>query len=88
MTFGNRTITLHLVRGAIGFGALALAVTAQISPWWSVGLIPIALIALKGCPICWTMGLVETVAMRVHTRHGADETASPAASSRARNTIF
>lgn len=75
MSFGNRTIALHLVRGAIGFGALALAVTSA-SPWLSVGLIPIALIALKGCPICWTIGLVETIAMRVHARHGADRTAS------------
>lgn len=78
MSFGNRTIALHLVRGAIGFGALALAVTS-VSPWVSVGLIPIALIALKGCPICWTIGLFETIAMRVHAGHDAGRTSSSAA---------
>jgi hypothetical protein len=82
MTFGNRTIALHLIRGGAGFGALALSIMAPISPWWSIALIPIALIALKGCPICWTIGLVETIALRVHAHHGADPmpvTAAPSA---------
>lgn len=69
MMFGNRTLALHLARGLAGFGALALAVAAPIPPWWSLLLLPVALIALKGCPICWTIGLFETLALRVHSAH-------------------
>ena len=64
MIFGNRSVVLHLARGVIGFGALAFMLTQ--SGWWSVALLPVALLALKGCPVCWMIGLFETVAMRVH----------------------
>jgi hypothetical protein len=53
----------------IDFGALALSILAPISPWWSIRLIPIALLALRGCPIIWAMGLFVTIAMHVHARH-------------------
>ena len=64
MVFGNRSVALHLFRGCAGFGALTAAVLAPISPWWSIGLVPLALVSLKGCPACWTMGLLETIANR------------------------
>lgn len=66
MTFGNRTMAVHLARGMLGFGALALAAAAPIPLWWRILLLPAALVALKGCPACWTIGLFETLAMRVH----------------------
>jgi hypothetical protein len=68
MTFGSKSVVLHLVRGCVGFGALATLALAPISPWWSIGLVPLALVALKGCPACWMMGLVETVAHRIKPR--------------------
>jgi len=56
--FASRGITEHVARGLVGFGSLALA---AVYPLLSLLLIPVALVALRGCPMCWTMGLVETV---------------------------
>ena len=61
--FGNRTVGVHLMRG--GLGALALA-AAWIAPslWVAVPLVGAALWAWKGCPTCWTVGLLQTIANR------------------------
>jgi hypothetical protein len=37
--------------------------------WPSLILLPAVLFLLKGCPMCWTMGLVETIVMTVHKRN-------------------
>jgi hypothetical protein len=60
--FASTSLTRHLVRGAIGFGALAgaVALLPVIGPA-SLMLVPVALIALRGCPTCWFVGLVETL---------------------------
>ena len=51
----------HLVRGVVGIGALVAApMVAALHPWLALALIPAAFVALRGCPMCWTMGLVET----------------------------
>ena len=47
----------HLARGAIAFSALALAI---VPPWQAVWpafvLSPLAILMLRGCPMCWLMG--------------------------------
>ncbi|MET9736301.1 hypothetical protein ABZZ79_38480 [Streptomyces sp. NPDC006458] len=60
--FASATVPRHLARGAAGFGALAgsLALLPVVGPA-SLLLAPIGLIALRGCPMCWAIGLVETV---------------------------
>jgi hypothetical protein len=52
----------HLLRGAVGFGALAGAV-ALVPAVGIAGLVlmPVGLVALRGCPTCWVMGLVQTL---------------------------
>jgi len=59
------TILIHLLRGACGFGLLALAILygGDIG-WWA--LIPAggALFCLRGCPMCWFVGLIATVINR------------------------
>ncbi len=60
----HRSITLHLAKGCVGLGSLAVIAVAPISPWWPVGLVPLTLVSLGGCPACWTMGLVERVLRR------------------------
>ena len=52
----------HLVRGAVGFGALAGAV-ALVPLIGIAGLVlaPVGLVALRGCPACWFMGLAEAL---------------------------
>jgi hypothetical protein len=76
--FGNRSITVHLLRGVLGFASLyAAASCVSTRPWLMVILIPLALFLLKGCPMCWTLGLIETLAMAVHrhteTANSSDE---------------
>jgi hypothetical protein len=69
VVFGNRTITLHVCRGALGVTALyGSFVTINHTIWPSIVLLPTAIYLLKGCPMCWTMGLIETIVMAIHKR--------------------
>lgn len=69
--FASKSVLEHLARGVVGFGALAVAfVVARASPGWgstagSIALAIFALAALHGCPVCWTIGMVETVYRRL-----------------------
>ncbi|MEU9017854.1 hypothetical protein [Actinomadura sp. NPDC048394] len=58
----DESLGRHLLRGAVGFGALAGAV-ALVPLVGPVGLLlaPVGLVALRGCPSCWFMGLAETL---------------------------
>jgi hypothetical protein len=59
--FASGTLIEHVSRGAVGIGALwcALAIAAS-HPWASLALGGVMLLAFRGCPICWTIGLFET----------------------------
>ena len=60
--FASKTISGHLARGALGVGTMAFALsTAATHPWLPLAALPIALVALRGCPMCWTVGLAQTV---------------------------
>jgi hypothetical protein len=48
--FGSAFLGAHLMRGAAAAALLAWAIVHQT-----------ALVALRGCPMCWTVGLVETL---------------------------
>jgi hypothetical protein len=64
--FASNTLVEHLLRGVVGIGAFALAATlASSHPLLALTLLPVALVALRGCPMCWTMGLIETIAAKV-----------------------
>uniref|UniRef100_A0AAU2JNU1 DUF2892 domain-containing protein n=1 Tax=Streptomyces sp. NBC_00049 TaxID=2903617 RepID=A0AAU2JNU1_9ACTN len=60
--FASASLPRHLVRGALGFGALVGSV-ALLPAYGPVTLLlaPAGLLALRGCPMCWTIGLVQTV---------------------------
>jgi hypothetical protein len=63
VTFGSSTISLHVIRGILGLAALYACLAAvNRGSWLWLGLLPVALVSLKGCPLCWTIGLVETIA--------------------------
>lgn len=65
MTFGSRTLGIHLLRGALGGAGIVAAVHWGGShPWLIALLLPLVLLALRGCPTCWLVGLCETVASR------------------------
>jgi hypothetical protein len=64
--FASKSITEHAVRGVIGIGALygaayALSFTGTLPFLATVGGLAIGLIALRGCPFCWSIGLINTV---------------------------
>ena len=60
--FGSKSLIGHLLRGVTGFFAVYWAFTHQSEPVLSVLPIGAALVLFRGCPICWTVGLMETIA--------------------------
>lgn len=70
MYFGNRTIRIHLLRGILGIAAgYASLSVLRGNPWPSLILFAVAIYLLKGCPLCWTLGLIETIVMTIHRRN-------------------
>ncbi len=68
--FASKTLTEHILRGAAGIGALWYALTiAETHPWGSLALGALVLLAFRGCPICWTIGLFETAKQHVSKYH-------------------
>ncbi len=67
--FASKGLAEHLARGAIGIGAFVCSgVLATTHPVLSLLALPVALIALRGCPMCWTIGLVQTIVAKVRGR--------------------
>lgn len=60
--FASRSVPRHLARGAIGFGLIIgpIALLPVAGP--AILLVtPLALVAFRGCPTCWMVGLAQTV---------------------------
>ncbi|MFG2338740.1 hypothetical protein [Streptomyces yangpuensis] len=60
--FASASVPRHLARGALGFGSLiaAFALVPVLGPA-ALLLAPVGVVALRGCPMCWAIGLAETV---------------------------
>lgn len=60
--FASTSVTRHLARGAVGFGAItgAFVLIPMVGPV-SLLLAPMGMVALRGCPSCWTIGLIQTI---------------------------
>ncbi|MFE9845292.1 hypothetical protein [Streptomyces goshikiensis] len=60
--FSSSSLPRHLVRGAVGFGGLiaSIALVPSLGPV-ALLLLPIGVLALRGCPMCWTIGLLQTL---------------------------
>ena len=58
----SSSTSVHLLRGAVGLIAagLAIALLASVGPL-SLALVPLAALAWRGCPTCWTVGLFGTL---------------------------
>ena len=54
----RRALCTWLVRGAMGFALLALAVSTR-EPLVALPALLVALIAFRGCPMCWVLGLID-----------------------------
>jgi hypothetical protein len=67
--FASASLTVHLVRGAIAALLLTSAVIGEGShPLASLAAGVAALVALRGCPVCWTIGLFETISGTINAR--------------------
>lgn len=66
----SRSLYVHLLRG-IGAAALLVLgfVYANAVPWLLPALLIGAVALLRGCPMCWLMGLFDAIAAR---RSGVD----------------
>jgi hypothetical protein len=61
-SFASRSVPVHLARGAIGFGLLAGSVALiPVVGLFSLLLAPVGVVALRGCPACWAIGLAQTI---------------------------
>ncbi|HEV3047085.1 MAG TPA: hypothetical protein VGY13_06955 [Solirubrobacteraceae bacterium] len=58
----SRSPARHLARGALGFAliAAALALLGSAGPA-ALALVPAGMLALRGCPTCWAVGLMQTL---------------------------
>jgi hypothetical protein len=56
------SMATQLTRGGIGFGLIgaALALTPSVGPA-ALLLAPAGMVALRGCPMCWIAGLIQTI---------------------------
>jgi hypothetical protein len=70
----SASVARHLARGALGFGLIgaAFALTLSTGPAALV-VVPLGLIALRGCPTCWIAGLIQTISAGRGQRTGVDE---------------
>jgi hypothetical protein len=64
--FASKSIPEHIVRGCIGTAGLVAAVWALsfpeiISVIGASGFFLVSLVAFRGCPVCWTVGLLNTI---------------------------
>lgn len=66
--FASASLAGHLIRGAVAAALLAWAFRHQAETALSLLAALGALVAFRGCPICWAIGLVETIAQKVKRR--------------------
>ncbi|MFI6874039.1 hypothetical protein ACIBL6_11420 [Streptomyces sp. NPDC050400] len=71
--FASRSVARHLARGAVGFGLIvgAVGLVPVLGPATLLAAPP-ALIAFRGCPTCWLIGLAQTVSRGRLERRCAD----------------
>lgn len=60
--FCSSSVTVHVLRG---LGALGLVLAAfllePLGLFWSGLALIAAFLLMRGCPMCWLMGLIETI---------------------------
>jgi hypothetical protein len=62
-SFASSSVPVHLLRGVVGLTLLiaAFALVPTLGPLALV-LAPFGVLALRGCPTCWAIGLGATIA--------------------------
>ena len=58
----STSVSVHLLRGAAAVGLLFAAFyLSSYGVLWSALAVIGAVVLLRGCPMCWLMGLFETI---------------------------
>ncbi|MGV9297542.1 hypothetical protein [Amycolatopsis sp. NPDC003676] len=61
-SYASKSLSVHLARGFAGFGLIAAAIAlAPVVGWISLLALPLGVLALRGCPTCWAIGLAQTL---------------------------
>ena len=61
MPFASRSVKQHYVRGALGLLALVAAFAgAAVGTPAALALLILTVVAWRGCPTCWAVGLMQT----------------------------
>jgi hypothetical protein len=61
-SFARGSVTAHVARGVVGFGLLAASVVLfPVIGLFSLFGLPAGVVALRGCPTCWVIGLAQTI---------------------------
>jgi hypothetical protein len=64
--FQSPSVKIHIARGLLGFGFLALTLSyAPVLGWWALLPGAAALVSFGGCPTCWLVGLAGTILSRL-----------------------
>ena len=72
--FASRSITAHILRGALAAALLTWAWLNQSShPLFAGAALVVAVVAMRGCPTCWTVGLFETITHRLGRQTSSDD---------------
>lgn len=59
--FASRSVLVHVVRGVLGLALVVSALAfAHVSALFLLLAIP-GVVLWRGCPTCWTLGLIATV---------------------------
>jgi hypothetical protein len=75
--FASKSVSEHLVRGVLGLTCLYVGyqLIAPSESWLAFGggfvFLGLSLWALRGCPLCWSVGLINTVAGILHRKQEA-----------------
>lgn len=70
--FASRSLIEHLGRGAVGIACFMTAIKGSFDQaWLPFVLLPLGILMLRGCPMCWTLGLIELLVAKVTGRSGA-----------------
>ncbi|MCW2867436.1 MAG: hypothetical protein JWR20_1624 [Marmoricola sp.] len=65
--FASRSVLEHYVRGVVGLVLVVAALVGAGTTAWALLLAVPGVVAWRGCPTCWALGLSATLARRAST---------------------
>ena len=67
--FASKSVMAHMLRGVVAAALIVWALDLQSAePVFAVAAGAAAVAAMRGCPLCWTLGLFETISETIRVR--------------------